>query len=123
MAGFEHNRWLSWSIIRTRLTRTIAPGTVVLLGDIAVDEAWARRESQFDDVQQHYFKELRGKDVRTALEESRFLGHQGELYESSGSLYQEYPSELASRQFMDVLSQVLPKAWNPWIENSKRLSP
>jgi hypothetical protein len=50
----------------TKLTRTIAPGTVTLLGNIVVRETIGRQEADFDDVQQHYFRELTGgKDIRT----------------------------------------------------------
>ena len=103
----------------TRLTRTIAPGTVALLGNIVVDWERVTRESDFDDAQQHYFRELTGKDIRPALEENRFLGIQGPLYEGkSGRLKQEYPRDLASRQFLNILLQGLPTAWKPWFDHS-----
>jgi hypothetical protein len=104
----------------TRLTQTVAPGTVALLGDIKVKVTWnITQESQFDDVQQHYFKNLEGKDVRTALEDRQFLGIQGPIYHVSGTFNEDYLPESAYQRFRNFLSKHLPKAWNSWITNSK----
>lgn len=104
-----------------RLTQTINPGTVVLLGNITVDVNGIRNESQLDEVQQHYFRELFGKDVHQALEDHRFLGFQFPTQGATvgdASLDYEYSRNSASRQFLTMLSQYLPTAWDPWIRNS-----
>ena len=103
----------------TRLTRTIAPGTVALLGSIVVDEIFQGQEADYDDVQQHYFRKLTGKDIRTALKERRGLFFQtGTLEGMPGRLKQEYPLDSTSRQFLNILLQDLPTAWKPWFDNS-----
>jgi hypothetical protein len=99
----------------TRLTRTIAPGTVALLGSIAVDLKNVGRESDFDDAQQHYFRKLEGKDIRTALKEG---SPGGTRIRAGGTLKQEYPLDSSSRQFRNILLQDLPTAWKPWFNNS-----
>jgi len=104
----------------TRLTRTVNPGAVVVLGDITVDrtQTQIRAESQLDEVQRHYYKELVGKEVRQALEDRRFLGHQFPLPQAGGSLDHENPIDSALQRFLAVLSRNLPKAWEPWISNT-----
>lgn len=62
----------------TRLTQTVAPGTVALLGDITVNMTWGiMRESDFDDVQQHYFKELEGERCMHGVGREAILGSSG----------------------------------------------
>lgn len=100
-----------------RLMRTISPGTVVLLGKITVDVNAIRNESQFDEVQQHYFREFMGKDTRQALDDHQLLGHQFPLGAVSASLDHEDPIDSASQQFLNVLSEDLPKSWQPWLNN------
>lgn len=109
----------------SRLTQTVAPGTVALLGDITVKQTWgSKRDSDFDDLQQHYFKELVGKDVRRVLDDRRFLGLQFPLEgQTAGSLYHEEPLDSASRRFKNILSPILPKAWQPWFSKSEGSTP
>ena len=117
--GSIHSTILFNRALVTKLTRTIAPGTVTLLGNIVVRETIGRQEADFDDVQQHYFRELTGKDIRTALEEKRFFGLQAVVWQGIlGSLKQEYPLESASPKFLNILKQGLPTAWKPWFDNS-----
>jgi hypothetical protein len=108
----------------SRLTQTVAPGTVALLGDITVKQTWgSKRGSDFDDFQQHYFKELVGKDVRRVLDDRRFLGLQFPLNQTAGSLYHEEPLDSASRRFKTILSPILPKEWDPWFSKSEGSTP
>lgn len=108
----------------SRLTQTVAPGTVALLGDITVKQTWgSMRGSDFDDVQQHYFKELVGKDVRRVLDDRRFFGLQFPLNQTAGSLYHEEPLDSASRRFKKILSPILPKEWEPWFSKSEGSTP
>jgi hypothetical protein len=103
----------------TRLTRTIAPGTVALLGNIVVSETFEAQEAEYDDVQQHYFRKLTGKDIRTVLKQRRGFFIQGGTLEGvPGRLKQEYPLDSASRQFLEILLQGLPTAWQPWFDKS-----
>ena len=101
----------------TRLTRTVAPGTVALLGNIVVSGIFQAQEEEYDDVQQHYFRKLTGKDIRTALRERRgFFIQGGRLDGMPGRLNQEYPLDSSSRQFMNILLEGLPTAWQPWFD-------
>jgi hypothetical protein len=105
----------------TRLTRTIAPRTVVLLGNIVVGGKFQAQEEDYDDVQQHYFRKLTGKDIRTALGEGRGFFTQSTLVRGvprAGRLKQEYPLDSASRQFLNILLEGLPTAWKPWLDKS-----
>lgn len=102
----------------SRLTQTIAPGTVALLGDITVDIARLRQESDFDDVQQYYFKKIHKNDVRTALKRSTAFGTQYPLSDFSGSLNHESPLDIASKNFLSFVSRLFPLAWKPWIDKS-----
>src|SRR5262245_32190274 len=104
----------------TRLTRTIAPGTVALLGSIVVDSKRVGRESDFDDAQQHYFRRLEGKDIRTALKEGEpaEICCRGGTSRAGGTFKQEYPLDSSSQQFQNILLHDLPTAWKPWFNNN-----
>ena len=87
----------------TRLTHTVAAGTVDFLGAVAVHERILEYESDGDSVQQYYFKEIvRNHEV---LGLSFHLGHM------SGSLQHEDGLDVASGLFKKHFSQILPPVW------------
>lgn len=112
-----HNVFFTQSLI-AQLTRTVAPGTVALLGDITVAITRLKRESDFDDVQQHNFMKIHKNDVRAALKHSTIFDTPYPMSDFSGSIDHESPLDTASNKFLSFLSKRFPQAWEPWINNS-----